>query len=542
MATVNFNLPSPYESEMADIARRQKMAELMQQQAFQPAETFSYGGIQARTSPLTGIAKALQGYTSMKMQKDLINEQKALGERAQTEAQNWYQNIDTVPSDLVDEGPLPARKRSEEERRAHLFKGLSNPATAGFAQTMLAQDMEEKDFQRALNAARGNQAPVAASAAERMNSMIPGQPGSSVMAGAVDQSPGATNMAQPNIFPPVAPPVAPQAAPQAMQQPGQQGLGLNPEVLAMSASKRGRELANFLQKNAPEFGTKGETFRKADGTLVERVYGKQGQVIERPLQATPYEATTTEIRNVNAALTGAGIDPNSQQGRSAFNDLLKKITSNQPATTVNVNTERSYFGNVAEGLAKSDASTIEAARSAPERVTSARRVLQTLQQNPITGTGAEIRLQIDKALSTAGLIDPSRTQATENLMSSLAAGTLDSIKTSGLGAGQGFTDKDREFLERAKSGNIQINAQTLADLARLNERAGLASIEKGNQTIKRLKKAPGMSGLQSQLEEIAVPESGGGAGQLTRDQQALQWANTNPTDPRAAAIRKRLGQ
>ena len=86
MATVNFNLPSPYESELADIARRQKMAELMQQQAFQPAETFSYGGIQARTSPLTGIAKALQGYMSMKMQKDLINEQKALGEKAREQS------------------------------------------------------------------------------------------------------------------------------------------------------------------------------------------------------------------------------------------------------------------------------------------------------------------------------------------------------------------------------------------------------------------------------------------------------------------------
>jgi hypothetical protein len=86
MATVNFNLPSPYESEMADIARRQRMAELMQQQAFQPAETFSYGGIQARISPLTGIAKALQGYTSMKMQKDLINEQKALGEKAREQS------------------------------------------------------------------------------------------------------------------------------------------------------------------------------------------------------------------------------------------------------------------------------------------------------------------------------------------------------------------------------------------------------------------------------------------------------------------------
>ena len=86
MAGVNFTLPSPYESELADIARRQKMAEIMQQQAFQPAETFSYGGIQARTSPLTGIAKALQGYTSMKMQKDLINEQKALGEKYRSQS------------------------------------------------------------------------------------------------------------------------------------------------------------------------------------------------------------------------------------------------------------------------------------------------------------------------------------------------------------------------------------------------------------------------------------------------------------------------
>lgn len=78
---VSFTLPSPYQAEMADIARRQRMAELMQQQAFQPAETFSYNGIQARTSPLTGLAKALQGYMAVKTQKDLANEQKALGEK-----------------------------------------------------------------------------------------------------------------------------------------------------------------------------------------------------------------------------------------------------------------------------------------------------------------------------------------------------------------------------------------------------------------------------------------------------------------------------
>ena len=83
---VSFTLPNPYQAEMADIARRQRMAELMQQQAFQPAETFSYGGIQARTSPLTGLAKALQGYMAIKTQKDLANEQKALAEKFRTQS------------------------------------------------------------------------------------------------------------------------------------------------------------------------------------------------------------------------------------------------------------------------------------------------------------------------------------------------------------------------------------------------------------------------------------------------------------------------
>ena len=90
---VSFTLPSPYQAEMADIARRQRMAELMQQQAFQPAETFSYNGIQARTSPLTGIAKALQGYMAVKTQKDLANEQKALGERAQRESASDFATL-----------------------------------------------------------------------------------------------------------------------------------------------------------------------------------------------------------------------------------------------------------------------------------------------------------------------------------------------------------------------------------------------------------------------------------------------------------------
>ena len=106
MADISFTLPSPYQAEQADIARRQKMAEIMQQQAFQPAETFSYGGIQARTSPLTSLAKALQGYVAGKTQRDLIDEQKALGEKAQ---QQNVSDLTTLFAHMKGQEALPER-------------------------------------------------------------------------------------------------------------------------------------------------------------------------------------------------------------------------------------------------------------------------------------------------------------------------------------------------------------------------------------------------------------------------------------------------
>lgn len=110
---ISFTLPNPYQAEMADIARRQRMAELMQQQAFQPAETFSYNGIQARISPLTGLAKMLQGYVAGKTQKDLIQEQKALGERFRTqsaeEGRQFMQALRGTPAVEGTEG-VPEQK------------------------------------------------------------------------------------------------------------------------------------------------------------------------------------------------------------------------------------------------------------------------------------------------------------------------------------------------------------------------------------------------------------------------------------------------
>lgn len=171
---------------------------------------------------------------------------------------------------------------------------------------------------------------------------------------------------------------------------------------------------------------------------------------------------------------------------------------NMPA--INLNTEKTYAGNVAEGLAKNDVSAIDVSRSAPQRITAAQEVKRILDTDKtITGTGAEWRLAANKALATAGIIDGSSVKNTENLASNLASQTLEAIKSSGLGSGQGFTDKDRQFLERAKSGNIEINRDTLRYLADINERAARKSIDYGNKVAERIKNHPAFGSVGQDL-------------------------------------------
>ena len=86
MADVSFNIANPYQTQLEELARRQKMAEIMQQQSFQPIERSSYQGIEAPISPLSGLAKVLQGYMSGKAQRDISEEKKALGEQFRTQS------------------------------------------------------------------------------------------------------------------------------------------------------------------------------------------------------------------------------------------------------------------------------------------------------------------------------------------------------------------------------------------------------------------------------------------------------------------------
>lgn len=88
-----FNVANPYQLQQQELDRRQKMAEILQQQAFEPVQAGSYQGIQAPISPVQGLAKVLQMYLVNKNQEGLKAEQKALGEKYQADTSSDIQRL-----------------------------------------------------------------------------------------------------------------------------------------------------------------------------------------------------------------------------------------------------------------------------------------------------------------------------------------------------------------------------------------------------------------------------------------------------------------
>lgn len=176
------------------------------------------------------------------------------------------------------------------------------------------------------------------------------------------------------------------------------------------------------------------------------------------------------------------------------------------ATNVNVSTEKKYGERFGGLIAESDAAKLAAAEKAPEAAATADRVMDLIGTGKvITGTGANARLQIAKALNLAGGTDSEKIRNTEVLISSLAETTLGAIKSSNLGAGQGFTNADREFLEKARAGQLSYDSKSLAELARLSRLAAEKSAESWNTRVKQIPAAV-LEGTGISTEPVVVPK------------------------------------
>ena len=294
-------------------------------------------------------------------------------------------------------------------------------------------------------------------------------------------------------------------------------------MLAASADPAFQQagLAMALKGNDEEFGT---TPVVSGGQ--QYLVGKRGTIRPTGLSADPkyhtvgnalvpepgapgssvtpaYQGPSREVTDFTELLKSAGIDPGSPQGKQLFQAYAMKQATHAPPTQVNVDTTNKPFATgIGEGLAKDFNAARAAAMGAQRGNQVADQAESLLNSGVFSGAGATITLKGGKILQTAGLgkfVDAERIANTEALISNLAQQTLANLRQSGLGGGNGFSNADRDFLEKATGGSIEMNEASLRKLITLNRRSNNNILKNFDAQAAELERRPEFKGIPLRL-------------------------------------------
>jgi hypothetical protein len=222
-----------------------------------------------------------------------------------------------------------------------------------------------------------------------------------------------------------------------------------------------------------------------------------------------------------------------------INNQIKYEQTRPAGTSISLNTgtEKKYGEEFGRNVATQDSEMLSAARAAPKLAQSAVDIMAALNSpGLISGAGADIRLSLAKALDLAGNTPDAGIANTEALISSMGQSTLNSIKSSGLGSGQGFTDKDLVFLQTAAGGKINMSLENIRRLADLQYRAAQQSVSAWDSRRKTL--PAGIladTGLSNETYTLPPPVPSGGAAPATAPAAAAAPA-TAPAAADASSI------
>ena len=154
MADVSFNIANPYQQQQEELSRRQKMAEILQQQSFQPIERTSYAGIEAPISPYAGLAKMLQAYAGAKGQQKVAEERAALADEARNrssmEGREFIGALKgtpeiPMPAEELGGGPGRPAQGPDMARALEMSMNSVNPMVQGAGGAMLSQMLKPSE-------------------------------------------------------------------------------------------------------------------------------------------------------------------------------------------------------------------------------------------------------------------------------------------------------------------------------------------------------------------------------------------------------------
>jgi hypothetical protein len=231
-------------------------------------------------------------------------------------------------------------------------------------------------------------------------------------------------------------------------------------------------------------------------------------------QLTPFAQGGTKLAGpVKEAAQLLGINkPLEQWSAQELAAVNQKATELKKATGTTVNipnfAEKTFAGNLAEDQSKKFAILQTNAEKAPDVLRSVADSRAILKSGKFfSGSPAELQLEMAKmadAFGLGGKDTKEKAANTQTLITNAAGSTLDSIAGSGLGAGQGFTDKDLKFLQEARSFRINMTDENIRRVLDLQERAAKAAVNRYNE---RLRTLPQQSIQQMGLTPITLPRT-----------------------------------
>lgn len=435
--TQGYRAPGPYDEDYRSIARREQMAQILQQQAFQPIEVGSYQGIQAPISPLSGIAKVLQGYFAGQQM-----------DKADEGRQDLLYKAENADRALVGLPPV------ERTRPQQLAQALQQPASTTYGEGSPPTGMLPTGMPQTSMPSTGVPQPQVMPVAQSFpigpsgayqnlppNQEIDAVPQAAPVQGMPTQGVPTQAVAPKGQF---TPPGGGSALPSVTGDPVKD--------LALLKQFRGDTAAYVkfaYEQNKPQVVGKGASIITNQGKLIVGTPDENGNVTVQLPDGT--------FRREK--VTGAA-----------------ELTRSEAFT-------KEYATAGAKATVERDTTHFGLAEAAPQNIEKANRIIDLVESGALTGTAAERKLQIARLFNITGNGPEETIKKTELLISGLGQNVLDNIKASGLGTGQGFTDSDREFLRNVVGGSIELNAKTLTDLARLQKLSNQRNVEKWNKRV-----------------------------------------------------------
>ena len=321
----------------------------------------------------------------------------------------------------------------------------------------------------------------------------------------------------------------------------QQLLSTDPEMLGL---QRQRQLANLLTGqvfnqpqgqmisghyvkpsalqqalpmiNAAIGGATGARLDTEQQKIAEMLRGKGTEAVQKVMQAYSQSpqlglqmasslSQYPQVKELLPQLAKTAInEPTSDVQNFQYGQKVPEFTSYQerqanlkaPKTSVYNNmppAESEYAKTVGAGVGKQDLALKDIADSAQNVLDNVIRQKNILKSDKvITGFGAEPRLalaQFGQAIGAGGKNSDELVANTQTLLAGRAGATLDAIKTSNLGSAQGFSNTDRDFLEKAKLGGIKYTPESLNRQLDIEAKIARMGVDKYNKRLQEMPKS-----------------------------------------------------